>query len=86
MSSHPADFTTRYWDEVVKTTGAKLVVPIHWDDFLEPLDQPLQPLRRFLDDIPLTMTRIGSLAARDRVKVRYMPVIAPVDIVAAKGN
>ena len=86
LSPHPADFTARYWDEVVKATGAKLVVPIHWDDFLEPLDQPLQPLRRFLDDIPLTMSRIAPLAARDGVKVRYMPVIAPVDIIAAKGN
>ena len=43
-------------------------------------------LRRFLDDIPLTMSRIAPLAARDGVKVRYMPVIAPVDIIAAKGN
>jgi len=86
LAPHPADFTTRYWDDVVKATGAKLVVPIHWDDFLLPLDQPLQPLRRFLDDIPLTMSRIGALAARDGVKVRYMPVIAPVDIQATKGN
>ncbi|QDZ08626.1 MBL fold metallo-hydrolase [Sphingomonas panacisoli] len=86
LSPHPADFTARYWDEVVKTTGAKLVVPIHWDDFLLPLDQPLQPLRRFLDDIPLTMTRLAPLAARDGVKIRYMPVIAPVDINEAKGK
>ena len=87
LSPHPADFTARYWDEVVKATGAKLVVPIHWDDFLLPLDQPLQPLRRFLDDIPLTMRRLVPLAARDGVKIRYMPVIAPVDIkAAAKGN
>lgn len=86
LSPHPADFTVRYWDEVVKATGAKLVVPIHWDDFLEPLDQPLQPLRRFLDDIPLTMERIAPLAKRDGVAIRYMPVIAPVDIASAKGN
>jgi L-ascorbate metabolism protein UlaG (beta-lactamase superfamily) len=83
LSPHAADFTARYWDEVVKATGAKLVVPIHWDDFLLPLDQPLQPLRRFLDDIPLTMNRIAPLAKRDGVAVRYMPVIAPVDIAAA---
>lgn len=86
LSSHPAEFTARYWDEVVKATGAKLVVPIHWDDFLLPLDQPLQPLRRFLDDIPLTMGRIAPLAARDGVAIRYMPVIAPVDIQEAKGK
>ena len=86
LAPQPADFTARYWDEVVRATGAKLVVPIHWDDFLLPLDQPLQPLRRFLDDIPLTMNRLAPLAARDGVAIRYMPVIAPVDIQAAKGN
>ena len=86
LSPQPADFTARYWNEVVKTTGAKLVVPIHWDDFLLPLDQPLAPLRRFLDDIPLTMKRLAPMAARDGVAIRYMPVIAPVDIQVAKGN
>ncbi|MEO5492904.1 MAG: MBL fold metallo-hydrolase [Sphingomonas sp.] len=86
LSPHPADFTARYWDEVVMATGAKLVVPIHWDDFLLPLGDTLQPLRRFLDDIPLTMSRIAPLAARYGVTIRYMPVIAPVDIQAAKGN
>jgi len=86
LSTHPVGFAQAYWHEVVETTGAKLVVPIHWDDFLEPLDQPLQPLRRFLDDIPLTMTRIAPLAARDHVAIRYLPVIAPVDIAAATAS
>ncbi|MCP3731015.1 MBL fold metallo-hydrolase [Sphingomonas sp. MG17] len=86
LSAHPPEFTQRYWRETVTATGAKLVMPIHWDDFLEPLDRPLQPLRRFMDDIPLTMTRIAPLAARDGVPVAYMPVIAPVDIASlAKG-
>lgn len=85
LSSQPADFTDRYWNAVVTATGAKVVVPIHWDDFLLPLGD-LQPLRRFLDDIPLTMRRLAPLAARDGVKIRYMPVIEPVDINAAKGN
>ena len=36
-----------------------------------------------MDDIPLTMRRIAPLAARDHVAIRYLPVIAPVDIAAA---
>lgn len=86
LAPQPADFTGRYWAETVEATGAKLVVPIHWDDFFQPLDRPLQPLRRFLDNVPLTMERIAPLAARDGVTIRYMPVIAPVDIeVAARS-
>lgn len=83
LSSQPAAYTDAYWHEIVETTGAKLVVPIHWDDFFAPLDRPLRPLPRMMDDIPLTMKRIAPLAARDHVAVRYLPVIAGVDIAAA---
>ena len=89
LSSQPAAFTDAYWREVVEATGAKLVVPIHWDDFLEPLDRPLHPLRRFMDDIPLTMERIAPLAARDGVEIRFMPPLVPVDLespVRARGG
>lgn len=86
LGAQTDDFARAYWHEVVETTGAKLVVPIHWDDFLRPLDQPMLPLRRFMDDIPRGMARIAPLAKQDGVAIRTMPVIAPVDIAAAARN
>jgi len=83
LSTHPQAFTDTYWREVVEETGAKLVVPIHWDSFFTGLDRPLKPLPRLMDNIPLTMDRIAPLAQRDHVAVRYLPVIVPVDIAAA---
>jgi L-ascorbate metabolism protein UlaG (beta-lactamase superfamily) len=83
LGAQPAEFVESYWREVVGTTGAKLAIPIHWDDFLQPLDRPLRPLRRFMDDIPAGMAKLDPLAKRDGVRVRYMPVIAPVDLQAA---
>jgi L-ascorbate metabolism protein UlaG (beta-lactamase superfamily) len=80
------DFAARYWREVVGATGAKLVVPIHWDDFMQPLDEPMLPLRRFMDDVPAGMARVEALAVRDHVAIRTMPVIDPVDIAAAAGR
>lgn len=76
-------FAAAYWDEIVKATGAKLVIPIHWDDFLRPLDEPMLPMRRMMDDHEKAMARIRPLAARDGVKIRFMPVITAVDIGAA---
>ena len=38
------EFIQTYWNEVVRATGAKLVIPIHWDDFTRSLDEPLRPL------------------------------------------
>lgn len=43
-------YQTAYWNEVVQATGAQRVIPIHWDDFFRPLDQPLVPLPSLLDD------------------------------------
>jgi L-ascorbate metabolism protein UlaG (beta-lactamase superfamily) len=83
LSTQPEVYTANYWHEIVEATGAKLVVPIHWDDFFTSLDRPLKPLPRMMDDIPLTMKRIAPLAARDTVAIRTLPVIAGVDIAAA---
>jgi L-ascorbate metabolism protein UlaG (beta-lactamase superfamily) len=33
-----------YLGETVDAVGAKRVIPVHWDDFTRPLDQPLAPM------------------------------------------
>lgn len=32
-----------YFAEVVDATGARVVIPVHWDDFTRPLSAPLRP-------------------------------------------
>ena len=34
----------RYYDALLRRVRPKVVVPIHWDDFLRPLSRPLRPL------------------------------------------
>lgn len=38
-----------YLAEVVDAVGARRVVPVHWDDFTRPLEQPLRPAPLFVD-------------------------------------
>ena len=38
-----------YLGEVVDAVGARRVVPVHWDDFTRPLEQPLRPAPLFVD-------------------------------------
>lgn len=60
-----------YLREVVDASGAKRVVPIHWDDFTRPLDEPLQPLPRPLVDLP---TFFDAMQARADLTVEtYAP-------------
>ncbi|MDO9361604.1 MAG: MBL fold metallo-hydrolase [Sphingopyxis sp.] len=83
LGAQPADFVERYWRETVGATGARLVIPTHWDNFVRPLDGPFVPLPRLMDDVPAAIAKIESLAKHDRVTIRTMPPVAPVDIAAA---
>jgi L-ascorbate metabolism protein UlaG (beta-lactamase superfamily) len=59
-----------YWREVVQTTGAKRVIPIHWDDFWLPADQPMQPLPPPIDRFDVSMQFLMARGAAQRVEIR----------------
>lgn len=83
LGAQPDGFVERYWRETVGATGARLVIPTHWDDFLRPLDGPFEPLPRLMDDVPAAMAKMAALARRDGVTIRTMPPVAPVDVATA---
>lgn len=72
-----------YWHEVVERTGAKLVIPIHWDDFTKPLvkNEPLTPTSVPFD-FNNAMDRVQAYANRadNKVCLRFMPLFEPVDL------
>ncbi|MBI2736196.1 MAG: MBL fold metallo-hydrolase [Rhodospirillales bacterium] len=78
-----AEFAECYWDAVVRGTGAKLVVPTHWDAFNLPLHEPLQPMPKPFDDFDTAMRMILVLANRDGVAVRFMPIFETIGIATA---
>ncbi len=59
-----------YWREVVQTTGAKRVIPIHWDDFWLSADQPMQPLPPPLDKFDVSMQFLTARGAAEHVNIR----------------
>lgn len=73
-------FVDVYWREVVRTTGAKWVVPIHWDDFTRPLEDGLKPMPRVMDDVAGGMQAVLERADRDGIQVGIMPALAPVSM------
>jgi len=56
-------FRVRYWDALVTRTGARHVIPVHWDNFTVPLDKPLRPLPGFADDFGSAMKFLTRQAA-----------------------
>jgi L-ascorbate metabolism protein UlaG (beta-lactamase superfamily) len=73
-------FARDYWREVVHATGARVVIPVHWDDFTRPLDEPLHPMPPLLDDVDRAMKIVLQLAEVDHVAVRFMPAFESVEV------
>ncbi len=50
LSSLGRDYAEQYWHALVTATGAKAVVPIHFDDFTMPFGEVV-PFPRFIDNV-----------------------------------
>jgi L-ascorbate metabolism protein UlaG (beta-lactamase superfamily) len=79
LGRQPLASIDAYWSEVVRATGARRVILVHWDDFFRGLDQPLLPTLYGGDDVPRGMGRIVELAASDGVEVLIPPAWKPTD-------
>jgi L-ascorbate metabolism protein UlaG (beta-lactamase superfamily) len=84
LGKQPEEFTRTYWHEVVKKTGATLVVPIHWDHFGVPLDEALRPLPYFMDDMRRSMPVLQQLAKADGVTIGFAPLFKPFVCIGPK--
>ena len=68
------EYMVDYWNEMVRSVGARRVVLIHWDDFFRPLTEPLQALPYAGDDLDATMRVLGPLAAEDGIPL-HLPTV-----------
>ncbi|MNS59741.1 hypothetical protein D3C72_927070 [compost metagenome] len=69
LSRQSPEAVAAYWRDTVTATGARLVIPIHWDDFSRSLDQPLRPFPYAVDRFDQTMKQLTALAG-DQVALR----------------
>jgi L-ascorbate metabolism protein UlaG (beta-lactamase superfamily) len=73
LGKQPHDFQEAYWKEVVLAAGVRRVIPIHWDDFMQPLAQGLVPMPRAMDDFEAGMRFVEIAGKRDGVDVKLAP-------------
>lgn len=74
LGKQSEEFRERYWDALVTRTGAKKVIPVHWDNFTVPLDKPLRPLPAFADRPGVSMRFLRRRETETGVRVE-MPVL-----------
>jgi L-ascorbate metabolism protein UlaG (beta-lactamase superfamily) len=70
----PRSYLLDYWTETVRAVGARRVILIHWDDFFRPLSKPLRALPYAGDDLDVSISVLGELAAHDGVAL-HLPTV-----------
>jgi L-ascorbate metabolism protein UlaG (beta-lactamase superfamily) len=73
-------FAENYWTDTIRDSGARVVIPVHWDDFSAPVTDRFAPTPGWLDNVRQGFHRIACRAERDQVALRLMPPFAPVDL------
>lgn len=79
LGVQPERYIRQYWNETVRTVGARRVVLIHWDDFFRPLTAPLKAVPYAGDDLDVTMRVLTALAERDGVALHLPSLWQPAD-------
>jgi L-ascorbate metabolism protein UlaG (beta-lactamase superfamily) len=74
LGLQPQRYLVDYWNETVRTVGARRVVLIHWDDFFRPLYEPLRALPYAGDDLDVSMRVLTRLATEDAVPL-HLPCL-----------
>lgn len=69
LSRQSSDYQQQYLTETLNMLKPKVVIPVHWDDFFQPLKQPLQFLPRLADDTPKSLQLLIQAAETQGTKV-----------------
>ncbi|WP_407303118.1 MBL fold metallo-hydrolase [Acinetobacter sp.] len=82
LSRQSTEFQQNYLNETLKTLKPKAVVPIHWDDFFKPVDQPLEFLPYLADNTDKSLKILIQATERHKIQVVLLsqPVSYPLEL------
>lgn len=66
------EFQEQYFNNVVKKLNAKVVIPIHWDDFTKSINQPAKPLNILFDKFNNSMDFLINKTEENGMKLRLL--------------
>lgn len=85
MGARDETYRDTYYREVVDAVGAGCVVPVHWDDFTLPLDEPLRPMPRLLDDVAASLAFLARRTAERGIGFGLLPAWQPTPLLGSDG-
>lgn len=69
LSRQSETYQHQYLNETIGRLKPQTVIPIHWDDFFQPLNQALIFLPRLADDVPKSLNRLIDFAQKQQTQV-----------------
>jgi L-ascorbate metabolism protein UlaG (beta-lactamase superfamily) len=80
LGSRDDAYREQYWRAVVTPVAPRCVIPIHWDDFTLPLDRPLVPAPRLIDDFDAVMKFLAGKTGSGSPDLGLLPAWKPVTL------
>ncbi len=81
LSRQSEQFQQNYLDQTLRSLQPKVVVPVHWDNFFQPIDQPLEFLPYLADNTEQSLKILIRAAEQQRTRLVLLsqPVSYPLD-------
>lgn len=69
-----------FFSETVEKTGAKLVIPIHWDNFFSPLDRPIKSMPFFVENTGKVFFKLAKYCEENVVNLIVQHPLTSIEI------
>lgn len=81
LGKRSATYREEYFQETVVSTGATHIIPVHWDDFTQPISEPLQPQIRALDYFEGAMSfLIDKTETNPQLELHMLPKFGQISL------
>jgi len=75
-----AEMEEKFFAETVEKTGAKLVIPIHWDNFFSPLDKPVTEMPELIENTEIVFFKLAKYCEEHDVNCIVQPPRTSIEI------
>lgn len=73
LEGYSDKYRQKFFREILGDTQAKRVIPVHWDDFTQPLSKPLMPLKRLAGDLDEQLGVLVEYTNKTGKKMEMLP-------------
>lgn len=75
-----AEMEEKFFAETVEKTGAKLVIPVHWDNFFSPLDKPVTEMPELIENTEIVFFKLAKYCEAHDVNCIVQPPRTSIEI------